>query len=178
MKLVLDACVLFPTIMREMLLGAAENGLFQPLWSERILEEWARATKRLGPEAEPIARVEIALMKARWPDALVPVAPDLEATLSLPDEDDRHVLASAITGQAEAIVTKNLSDFPTRTLAQHSILRRDPDGLLLEAFQAGASDITGVADKMAARAVAAGGQGDIARLLKRSGLPRLAKQFR
>jgi len=43
MKILLDACVLFPTILREILLAAAEETQFEPLWSARILEEWARA---------------------------------------------------------------------------------------------------------------------------------------
>ena len=43
MKVLIDTCVLYPTVMRQMLLGAAEHGLFIPLWSDQILEEWARA---------------------------------------------------------------------------------------------------------------------------------------
>ncbi|MEN8935202.1 MAG: PIN domain-containing protein, partial [Planktotalea arctica] len=42
MKLLLDTCVLYPTVMREMLIGAARAGAFEPLWSARILEEWRR----------------------------------------------------------------------------------------------------------------------------------------
>ena len=60
-RVVLDACVLFPTVMREVLLGCAAAGLFAPRWSARILEEWARATVKLGPGAEVYARGEIAL---------------------------------------------------------------------------------------------------------------------
>jgi len=47
MRVVLDACVLYPPVLREILLGAASAGLYDPLWSERILEEWARATRKL-----------------------------------------------------------------------------------------------------------------------------------
>ena len=56
MRAALDACVLFPTVLREVLTGAAAAGLYQPVWSDRILEEWARATAKLGPAAEVIAR--------------------------------------------------------------------------------------------------------------------------
>ncbi|MEY3307771.1 MAG: hypothetical protein RLZZ413_1809, partial [Pseudomonadota bacterium] len=48
MKIVLDACVLYPTVLREILIGVARAGLYTPLWSDRILEEWARATRKLG----------------------------------------------------------------------------------------------------------------------------------
>jgi hypothetical protein len=69
MRVLLDACVLFPTVMREMLLGAAAAGGYDPLWSPRILEEWARATRRLPEGSEAIARAEIAALRARWPEA-------------------------------------------------------------------------------------------------------------
>ena len=61
MRVLIDACVLYPTVMREVILGAARLGLFEPRWSDRILEEWARATVKLGPEAEVFARGEIAM---------------------------------------------------------------------------------------------------------------------
>ena len=67
MRVALDACVLFPTVLREMLLGAAAAGGFAPVWSARILEEWARATRRLPEGAEAVARAEIALLRAAWP---------------------------------------------------------------------------------------------------------------
>ena len=59
MRVVLDACVLFPTVMREMLMGAAKAGLFEPRWSSRILEEWALAARKIGPEGETIARKRV-----------------------------------------------------------------------------------------------------------------------
>ena len=103
-KVALDACVLSPPVLREMLLGAAATGAFAPVWSARILEEWARATRRLPEGAEAPARAEIALMRAAWPAA--EVAPDagLVETLALPDPDDRHVLAAAIAGGAEVLL--------------------------------------------------------------------------
>ena len=57
-RVLLDACVLYPTVLRELLLGTAALGLYEPLWSARLLEEWARAAARLGPEGEAIARAE------------------------------------------------------------------------------------------------------------------------
>ena len=124
--------MLFPTVLREMLLGAAAAGGFEPVWSARILEEWARATRRLPEGAEAVARREIALLRAAWPAAEVPADPDLEARLSLPDPADRHVLAAAITGGAAVLMTLNRADFPTRTLARHGLILREPDGFLTE----------------------------------------------
>ena len=74
MKVLIDTCVLYPTVMRQMLLGAAEHGLFTPLWSDQILEEWARAARKIGPTGEAQARSEIALLKVRWDDKFRHVA--------------------------------------------------------------------------------------------------------
>lgn len=169
MRIALDACVLFPTVMREMLLGAAEAGGFEPVWSERILEEWARATRRLPEGAEAVARGEIALLRARWPAAEVAVPDDLVAGLSLPDPDDRHVLAAAIVGGAEVLLTLNRADFPGRTLARHAILLREPDGLLVEMLADGL-DLAPVAE-----AAHRGREAGVRAVLKRAGLPRLGK---
>jgi predicted nucleic acid-binding protein len=169
MRVALDACVLFPSVMREMLLGAAAAGGFEPVWSVRILEEWARATRRLPEGAETVARGEIAGMRARWPEAEVAVPEELLTRLSLPDPDDRHVLAAAIAGGAEALVTLNRTDFPPRTLARHRIVLREPDGLLVELLGAGL-DLGAVAE-----AVRGGREVGVRAMLKRAGMPRLGK---
>jgi|HubBroStandDraft_1064217.scaffolds.fasta_scaffold188473_2 hypothetical protein len=51
-------------------------------------------------------------------------------TLSLPDPNDRHVLAAAITAAAEVIVTFNLKDFPAAALARHGVVAQRPDAFL------------------------------------------------
>ena len=174
-RILLDANVLVPSVLRELLLGAAAMGAFTPLWSERILEEWARATRRLPAGAEGLARVEIAGLRRDWPAALVPADPDLEALLALPDPADRHVLAAAITGGAGTLLTCNRADFPTRVLARHGILLREPDGFLFE-LAAEEPGFAGVAATVLARAEAISGRPQSLRaLLKRTGLPRLGK---
>jgi predicted nucleic acid-binding protein len=174
-RVALDACVLFPTVLREMLLGAAAAGGFVPVWSARILEEWARATRRLPEGAEAVARGEIALLRAGWREAEVAVDPELVARLSLPDPDDRHVLAAAIAGGAEVLLTLNRADFPTRTLARHGLILREPDGFLSELAGEGL-DLAAVAAGVQARAERASGRAQPLRaLMKRAGLPRLGK---
>ena len=175
MRVALDACVLFPTMMREMLLGTAATGAFVPVWSARILEEWARATRRLPAGAEAIARAEIARMRAAWPEAEAAPLLEFVETLSLPDPDDRHVLAAAIVGGAEVLMTLNRADFPTRTLARHGILLREPDGFLTELIAEG-HDLAAVAGAVRDRAERISGRPQRVRaLLKRAGLPRLGK---
>ncbi len=176
MKLVLDACVLYPTVLRQILLGAARAGLFAPLWSDRILEEWARATRKLGAAAEALARGEVAALRSAWPGALVAPAPALAAGLVLPDPDDVHVLATAIASGADAIVTFNAADFPRHVLAAEGIARRDPDGLLWELWSHAPLAVAGVAEAVRAEAARLSGTDQPLRpLLKRAKLPRLGK---
>lgn len=172
MRVLLDACVLYPTVLREILLGVAARGVYTPLWSARILEEWARAAARTGDE--PIARAEIARLRAAWPEA--EVAPGPEEGLALPDPNDLHVLAAAIAGGAGELVTLNLRDFPTRELSRHGVVRRDPDGFLLEAYHADPAGVAGVVHRVAAEFERLSGREQPLRpLLKRARLPRLGK---
>lgn len=170
MKVLIDACVLYPTVLRRLVLGAAEVGAFTPLWSPRILEEWARAAAREGYETE--ARAEVAAVIALFPNASV--TPEERPELSLPDPDDVHVLAAAIEGNANEILTLNLKDFPTNILASHGLLRRHPDEFLLEAWHSDPS-FDKVVRRVHARAVSDGIDLSLRQLMKRSRLPRLGK---
>lgn len=176
MRLVLDACVLYPTVMREMLLGAAAEGFFAPLWSARILEEWARAAARHGNGQEAQARGEIALLRAAWPQAELLPAPGIEARLWLPDPADLHVLAVAVSGSADGIVTVNAKDFPRHLLAEEGVSRNDPDGLLHGFAQGNRAAMDRVATRVLEKArVLSGEDWDMRGLMKKARLPRLGK---
>ena len=176
MKVLLDTCVLFPTVMREVLLGVAARGLYTPLWSARILEEWARAARKLGPEGEAQARGEIALLRAAWPKAEVTWKPSVEARLWLPDVNDRHVLAAAIAGSADVLVTMNASDFPRNILAEEGVSRADPDAFLMGVWQSDPGTVQTACDQVldTARRLS-GADWHMRPLLKKARLPRLAK---
>ncbi len=174
MKVLIDACVLYPTVLREIVLGVAADGGFAPLWSARILEEWRRAAARQG-QGE-IAEFEIAAASRRFPDARVSVAPLTEARLSLPDPNDVHVLAAAVDGRADELLTLNLKDFPTNALAAEGIIRRDPDGFLTEIFHAKPELVQRVVTAVMNRAADHGIDVSAPRsLMKRARLPRLGK---
>ncbi|QIE42301.1 PIN domain-containing protein [Rhodobacteraceae bacterium SC52] len=174
MRVLIDACVLFPTIPRLLLLGCADEGLIVPIWSARILEEWRRAVIRVHPEQAAIVQGEIAMVQTAYPGATVVTDQALEAGLSLPDDNDRHVLAAAIAGGADALVTRNLRDFPGRTLAQFGIIPRAPDSVLLEFARSHPDVVRRLANKSLSGMV---GAADITprSAFKRAGLPRLAK---
>ncbi len=176
MKVLIDACVLYPTVMREMVLGAAGEGCFTPLWSPRILEEWARAAARLGPDQDAVARAEIALLQDRWPDAsILPRDGDLRR-LWLPDEHDIHVLAAAIAGHADVLLTLNNADFPRHILAEEGLRRENPDLLLCAFLDQTPDRIRRVADRVLDQARTLSGEDwTIRRLMKKARLPRLGK---
>ena len=134
MRVLLDTCVLIPNPIRSILLGLAESDLFFPLWSEKIFEEWEFfVSKNTNTPVEHI-KIEILLMKSQWKSSLVPRDISLENSIVLPDANDVHVLASAITGKAQVLLTNNLKDFPPRTLARFNLIPRNVDSLFWEYF--------------------------------------------
>ena len=130
MRVLLDTCTLVPGPVRYILLECASADLFTPLWSEKIFEEWQSVAFKISEKASDAIQIEILLMRDKWRNSLVPRNKDLEATLFLPDADDRHVLAAAITGQAEVLLTNNLKDFPFRIISKHGLTRYSVDSFL------------------------------------------------
>lgn len=176
MKVLLDACVLYPTVMREMLIGAARKGLYEPQWSPRILEEWARAAAKLGPGQETVARGEIALLEAAWPKASVTPRDGDLARLYLPDRDDVHVLAAAIAGSSDVLLTLNIKDFPRHILAEEGLEREGPDLFLIDLYARDPEALIEVAEAVKAEAERlSGDMWPIRKLMKKARLPRLGK---
>ncbi|WP_227287277.1 MULTISPECIES: RSP_2648 family PIN domain-containing protein [Paracoccaceae] len=176
MRTCLDACVLYPTVLREILMGVAGTGMITPVWSARILEEWARVAARRDPADEVIARGEIARLRALWPDAEIAPDPALEARLWLPDAADVHVLATALSGRAEAIVTLNLKDFPARELEGPGLSALHPDALLRALWAEAPEVIEQVVRRVHRQAETLSGEDlDLRKLMKRARLPRLGK---
>ncbi|WP_439137650.1 RSP_2648 family PIN domain-containing protein [Roseicyclus sp.] len=177
MRAVIDACVLYPTVLREIVLGVARQGLITPLWSHRLLEEWARTAARHGGAVDAaLARGEIAALAAVFPDANQPADPTLEGQLWLPDGGDIHVLATAVTARADTIITLNLRDFPARELAPHGVEAVHPDAALYQLWLSHPDKIVAVVAGVHATAERLSGEALACRgLLKRARLPRLAK---
>ena len=127
-----DASVLYPSELRNLLMHLALTGLFRARWSNAVHEEWICALLRKRPD---LSRAKLertrALMDAHATDALITGYEDLIEGLLLPDPDDRHVLAAAILGRADVIVTSNLRHFPAETLAPLGIDAQHPDEFVL-----------------------------------------------
>lgn len=131
---VLDACVLYPAPLRDLLLHLGIAGIFRPRWSDAIHDEWVQALLRTRPElAQKLDRTRT-LMNEAVPDGLVTGHEALIPALILPDDNDRHVLAAAIRCSADVIITFNLRDFPRSALAPFEIDAQHPDVFLCHAI--------------------------------------------
>jgi predicted nucleic acid-binding protein len=104
-----DACVLYPAPLRDLLLQMAVSETFRARWTETIHDEWTRnlLANRPNLKAEAIENTVQAMNRA-IEDCLIVGYEDLIPSLDLPDKDDRHILAAAIKGGADVIVTFNL----------------------------------------------------------------------
>lgn len=176
MKCFLDACVLFPDVMRNMLIGAARADLFVPTWSERVLEEWVRAVGRVQDGSEALVRLEISRLQEDFPHAsVIPRKADI-ARLYLPDPDDVHVLAAAIAASADLLITLNAKDFPRHTLNSEGLSRSDPDAFLVSLWKEAPEVLSKIAKDAQSQVERVNGQSQTARtFFKKARLPKLAK---
>lgn len=124
----LDASVLYPASLRNLLMRLTLNGLFQARWSAGVHDEWTRAVQRDRPDI-PLERLRDVrnAMDEHAEDCLVTGYEKLIEGMDLPDPDDRHVLAAAIVGHADVIVTRNLKDFPNDVLDRYGVEAQHPD---------------------------------------------------
>ena len=130
MKLLLDACVLYPTVIRNLLISVSGEQKWDLIWTEQIFEEWRRASNKINLEAKAQTEAEIAILKSKYPKSMVNDYEKQIPKLYLPDKNDIHVLAAAIEGKASSIVTLNLRDFPNNELKKYGIRGVHPDELL------------------------------------------------
>lgn len=129
----LDACVLYPLAMTDALMSLATAGFFAAKWTTRIEDEWIRSLEKQRPDL--IGKLEVRR------DSMRDAIPDWEVSeeawsslakgIELPDPDDVHVLAAAIAGHADCIVTSNLKDFPSVVLLRYGIEAVDPDTFVM-----------------------------------------------
>lgn len=130
---VLDACVLYSIAVTDALMSLATAGLYAAKWTVEIEHEWIRALETARPDLSGKLDVRRDSMRAAIPDWEVPSAHwrRLDLAVELPDPNDAHVLAAAIAGHADCIVTENLRDFPADILSAFEIEAIDPDTFIV-----------------------------------------------
>lgn len=131
---VLDACVLYPLALSDALMSLASRNLFAGKWTTRIEGEWIRNLEKQRPDLIGKLTIRRDAMREAVPDWEVPEEAwqVLAPSLTLPDPDDVHVLAAAIAGHADCIVTANLKDFPAKQVDQFGIEVIHPDDFIVK----------------------------------------------
>jgi len=176
-SVVLDTCVLYPAHLRDTLLRLAERGLYRPLWSADIVEAWGRNLVEDGFDPDAVGRL-IAEMSNAFPDAEVGGYRSLVDGLTC-DPKDRHVLAAAVRADAAAIITFNLSDFPTSSIQPFELEVIDPDTFLLDELDlAPGPVIDELKEQAAANRRAPKTLRDLLDALQRAGAPAFADDVR
>ena len=129
----LDANTLYPILTCDALLSLASTGLFAAKWSERIEKEWIR---NLGEDRPELAdkllarRNHMRCAALDW-EVPEPAIAALLPCLTLPDPNDAHVLAAAIAGHADCIITFTLKDFPASAVEPFGIEVIHPDRFIV-----------------------------------------------
>lgn len=147
LPVVLDACILIPMPIADLLLRLADAKQFRPLWSEEILDEVERNLVRQLSVDPAKARVRVSAMREHFPDAMVS---EYEALIPVMGNDakDRHVLAAAVRAGAELIVTDNLKDFPLESLAPFDLAAVSADEFLLDQLDLNPERVLAVAEQI------------------------------
>ena len=130
---ILDACVLYPATLRDFLIQIAASSIYRARLTDAIHEEWIRNLLRDYPNltAANLARTRERINEA-VPEIRVTGYESRIDSLTLPDPNDRHVLAAAIHARASVIVTFNGKDFPAATLTPYGIIAQSPDAFVMD----------------------------------------------
>lgn len=127
----LDTCALYSSTLRDTLLRIAEAGAFRPLWSANVLAELKSVLEREAHLDPAKASRLVYQMQQAFPTAEVVDYRGLVDAMTCHPKD-RHVLAAAVAGGAQVVVTFNLKDFPALSIDPHDIGVVHPDAFLLD----------------------------------------------
>ena len=144
----LDACVLVPNWLRDVLLTAAQFELYRPCWSPTVLSETRNTLINKIGVAPENADYTLNMVCTAFPEALVTGYEPFIAGMPVNDKD-KHVVAATLIGRAELIVTNNLADFPQGLLAPIGLKAKSADTFLSDLLARYPKEILGVLNFMA-----------------------------
>lgn len=162
---VLDACVLMSTLQRQLLLRLAAQGVFQPVWTEHIGEEWRRNAARVWQIPTGKLAEQWDAMNQRFPGAMEINTGPYEVGLRYSDAKDLHVIAAGLARRARCglqrppavhVMTWNLKDFDRSELRRQGLDVYSPDQLLANWWRAGSARLDAAVQAVAADSVALG----------------------
>lgn len=177
----LDACVLFPLAVADSLMSLATAGLFAAKWTRQIEQEWITALEKQRPDLKGRLDIRRDCMREAIPDWEITKAAwaPLVGFCNLPDPNDRHVLAAAIAGHVDCIVTANLRDFPPGICENYNIEVLDPDRFIINQWDLDHLTTMAAFKRMRARwKKPEATPEDFAQALERGRLPTTAQRIR
>ena len=175
---VLDASVLFPNMKRDLLLRFFEADLYRASWTERIQQEWLTNAISQYPSKNAALHRTDGLMREHFASAWIETEYDafIEA-ITLPDLDDRHVVAAAIAGSANYIVTDNIKHFPAKELDRFGLEAGTADAFLAGTLEHYEGPGLAVLREHRARLRAAPSAAEYLMMLRQKQMPRLASRL-
>jgi predicted nucleic acid-binding protein len=176
----LDTCVLYPQYLSDTLLTQADEGTFRPLWSSDILDELGRNLRENASLSQEQVDHRVDRMRRAFPDAQVSGYEALIGGMTN-HVKDRHVLAAAVRGNAEVLVTFNLKDFPEVALKPFDIAAVHPDEFLLDQLDLYPGVVLGCLEDQVNRYTRINGPmsiNELLRPLEKAGVPRFAEEVR
>ncbi len=177
----LDACVLYSIAITDSLMSLATARLFAAKWTTEIETEWITALEGRRPDIRGKLGTRRDCMREAIPDWEVPESAwrPLASCLTLPDIDDAHVLAAAIAGHADCIVTSNVRDFPADIVGPYGIEIIDPDVFIINQLDLSQFAALAAFKRMRARLKKPESTPEeFAQSLERAGLPLTADRLR
>lgn len=178
---VLDACVLYQLAIADSLMSIAVTGLFAAKWTQKIEEEWIKSLEKNRPDLKGKLATRRDSMREAVPDWEISEAAwnAVARSLTLPDPNDVHVLAAAIAGHADCIVTRNQQDFPASIMDVHGIEILDPDEFIINQWDLENVPVMAAFKGMRARRKKpTESVEDFALTLEKNGLPATAEKIR
>jgi predicted nucleic acid-binding protein len=145
----LDTCVLLKPYLCDTLLSIAETGVYRPLWSAMVMSELERNLARRGLDEKRIMH-RLNQMNSAFPDAAVTGYEQLITDMTN-DPKDRHVLAAAVRGGSEVLVTENLRDFPPGAVRPYGIQVVSQDAFLLDQLDLRPAEVLDALRRQASR---------------------------
>ena len=124
-RVLVDADCLHKLYLRTLLLTLATEGDIQLLWTEEIFTEASQSLIARFPESSSKLRQKFKAIKTYFYDTEVTGYEHLVGSLGCRDENDEHVLAAAIQGRADVLLTFNLRDFPSTVESELEIVHPD-----------------------------------------------------
>jgi predicted nucleic acid-binding protein len=106
----IDSNVLHQEFLRDLILRLSTKDTFIVRWSDDVLRE-LRASLQKVPLTDDKIENLIELLQSAFPDAAVTEYVTFIDGILVKDLNDRHIVAAAMRGGCEVIVTNNVKDF-------------------------------------------------------------------